>query len=281
MRPVNLIPPEERRGENTPLRTGPAAYGVIGILVLALIAIFMVVTTGNKISERENQLASLEAREAAARAAAEGLAPYAQFAEMAQARDQTVTSLAQSRFDWERVLRELALVITDDVWLTSTTGTVTPDVALEGATTISLRASVPGPALELVGCGSSQDAVAEFVAALEDIDGVTRVGLASSERDPSAAAGSGSTATSTEEAGGGSSDCRTRDFIAQFEIVVAFDSAPVTSGAEAILPPTAAPATPTETTDATAPQQEAAASAAEQTGEAQEAANVVTGGGAQ
>jgi Tfp pilus assembly protein PilN len=280
MRPVNLIPPEERRGENTPLRTGPAAYGVIGILALALIAIFMVVTTGNKISERENQLASLEAREAAARASAEGLAPYAQFAEMAQARDQTVTSLAQSRFDWERVLRELALVITDDVWLTSTTGTVTPDVALEGATTISLRSSVPGPALELVGCGSSQDAVAEFVAALEDIDGVTRVGLASSERNADAGSGSAGAATSTEDAGG-SSDCRTEDFIAQFEIVVAFDSAPVTSGAEAILPPTAAPATPTETADATAAQQEATTSAAEQSGEAEEAASVVTGDGAQ
>ena len=26
MRPVNLIPPEERRGDQAPLRTGPLAY---------------------------------------------------------------------------------------------------------------------------------------------------------------------------------------------------------------------------------------------------------------
>ena len=27
MRPVNLIPPEERRGESAPLRAGAASYG--------------------------------------------------------------------------------------------------------------------------------------------------------------------------------------------------------------------------------------------------------------
>ena len=30
-----------------------------------------------------------------------------------------MTSLADSRFDWERVMRELALILPGDVWLTS------------------------------------------------------------------------------------------------------------------------------------------------------------------
>ena len=35
MRPVNLIPPEDRRGEQAPLRTGPLAYVLVGALVAA------------------------------------------------------------------------------------------------------------------------------------------------------------------------------------------------------------------------------------------------------
>ena len=46
-------------------------------------------------------------------------------------RTETVDSLAQSRFDWERVMRELALVIPEDVWLESLTGTVAPGVTVD------------------------------------------------------------------------------------------------------------------------------------------------------
>ena len=92
---------------------------------------------------------------------------------------------------------------------------------IEGATVVEGRDTVAGPALELVGCGANQRAVAGFLAALRDIDGVTRVGIAASER-PSA----GDTALDSGTANA-SSDCRTRDAIAKFEVVVAFDAVPV------------------------------------------------------
>ena len=41
-----------------------------------------------------------------------------------------------------------------------------------------MRAAIAGPALELSGCAKGQEAVAGFVTALKDIDGVTRVGVA-------------------------------------------------------------------------------------------------------
>nr|MDQ3726364.1 hypothetical protein [Actinomycetota bacterium] len=89
----------------------------------------------------------------------------------------------------------------------------------------SLRGSIAGPALELEGCAAGQEAVARFVTALKDIDGVTRVGVESSELDERgsdpAASGNGSAA-----AGGTNTDCQTREFIAQFKLVVAFDAAP-------------------------------------------------------
>ena len=70
MRPVNLIPPEDRRGDHAPLRAGVASYAIVGVLALALVGVVMVILAGNKISESEAELAALEARKAQADAAA-------------------------------------------------------------------------------------------------------------------------------------------------------------------------------------------------------------------
>lgn len=225
MRPVNLIPPDERRGEHAPLRTGALAYLVVGALVAVLVAVTALVLVGNQLAEREADLARLEREDAAAAQRARELAPYVQFKTMSEQRLQTVASLADSRFDWERVMRELSLVLPGDVWLVEMSGSAAPGAGDGGG---SLRASAPGPALELVGCAKGQEGVARFVAALKDIDGVTRVGMESSEL-PDAGSGAGAAADSN----GSRNDCRTRGFIAKFQLVVAFDAAPppATAGA--------------------------------------------------
>ncbi len=272
MRPVNLIPPEDRRGEHAPLRTGATAYVLVGVLAIALLTVTALVLTGNQVSERENELAALEARGATAAQTADALTPYVEFASMSAAREETVTSLAKSRFDWERVLRELSLVIPGDVWLINATGTVAPGASTGSAAAANtLREGTTGPALELIGCARSQQAVAGFVAALEDIDGVTRVGVSSSELGQSSNGASGES--------GATSDCRTRAFISRFEIVAAFDEAPP-SGASVVPDAGAAPtptdaATDPETADAVAQEQQAADSAADQTAKADDAANLV------
>ena len=106
-----------------------------------------------------------------------------------------MSTLAQSRFDWERVLRELAIVIPNDVWLTSLNATGLAGcghverqlVASSGSSAGS--DSITGPSLEIQGCAGGHEAVARFLAALHDIDGVTRVAVMSSERpDQSSAA---------------------------------------------------------------------------------------------
>ena len=220
MRPVNLIPPEDRRGGQAPLRTGPFAYIVLGALVAALVGVTALVLVGNQISERKNEVAQLKRENAAAKDQAERLAAYTQFQLLSEQRVATVTSLADSRFDWERVMRELTLVLPDDVWLVGLSATATPGVSVGGGGSASgLRGATRGPALQLNGCAAGQESVAGFVTALKDIDGVTRVGVQSSQlADQGSGAGAGS---------GGSEDCRTREFIAKFEVVVAFDAAPV------------------------------------------------------
>jgi Tfp pilus assembly protein PilN len=247
MRPINLIPPEERRGESAPLRSGPLAYILLGALGLALIGVAALVITGNQVSERKSELARLEREDAVASARAKRLAAYTQFRAMHAQRVKTVQSLADSRFDWERVMNELSLILPHDVWLVNLTATASPEVTLEsGGSEDNLRGSASGPALELTGCATGQEAVAGFVTALKDIDGVTRVGVESSEL-PAPGEGAGSVASGAGgEETGGSEECRTQDFIAKFSLVVAFDAAPL----PLIGTSSAAPASSTEQAEA-------------------------------
>ncbi len=240
MRPINLIPAEERAGQRRPLRGGPIAYLIVGALAAMLIGVITLVVTDNQIGERNDEIASLQRETAAVEARANSLQAYTQFHSVREQRVATISSLADSRFDWVRVMRELALVLPDDVWLTNLTGSASPSVAPSGAAGVALRATIPGPALELVGCASSQQAVAGFVQALKEIDGVTRVGL------------QGSTVGGGAESGSAASSCQTRSFIAQFQMVVAFDAAPIAPevGSEGATAPPAAEAAP-ETAEST------------------------------
>jgi len=248
MRPVNLIPAEDRRDGHGPMRTGPVPYLLVGALVAALLGVTALVLTSNQIADSKAEVVQLKREDAVAAARAERLAAYTQFRTLQEQRLTTVTSLADSRFDWERVMRELSLILPQNVWLVSLEATASPESGSggegSGTSGSGLRGSVPGPALQISGCASGQEGVAGFVTALKDIDGVTRVGVESSEL-PAQAEGAGASGGSS----GGSSgeDCRTREFIAKFEIVVAFDAAPVPASASAPEAPTAPPAETTET----------------------------------
>jgi Tfp pilus assembly protein PilN len=228
MRPVNLIPAEERRGAHAPMRTGPLPYLLVGGLALALVGVALLVLAGNQVSERKAEVAQLKQEDAAAQARAQELSAFTQFRLLQQQRAQTISSLADSRFDWERVMRELSLILPDDAWLVSLNASASAESSAGGESggSASLRGGVAGPALEIEGCATGQEAVANFITALKDIDGVTRVGVESSElpetSTDAAASGSGAAA-----ADGANTDCRTRDFIAKFALVVAFDAAPV------------------------------------------------------
>src|SRR4051794_32360362 len=261
MRPINLIPPEDRRGvARTSSRSGGLAYVALGLLVVVLLGVMLVVLADNKVSDKKDELAGLQTQSTELAAQAAELTPYTTFHSTRDTRVATVAALADSRFDWERVMRELALVLPKDVWLSNLTGTVSPAVQIEGSEGIPLRDSVPGPALELVGCTTSQDSVAGLISALKQIDGVSRVAVQSSRLPTLAASDSGGGAAPAVPAGG-DSDCQTRDFIVKFEIVAAFDAAPTplsstdsgtTVAAPVTTPAGAAPAATDATTTAPA-----------------------------
>jgi len=264
VRPVNLIPPEDRRGDHAPLRAGSLSYVIVGAIAAALVAVVALVLTQNSITDRENEIAQLEVARDAATQRAEALAPYAEFASLQEQRELTISSLAQSRFDWERVLRELAIIIPADITLNSLEATTS---GAEGETESAAGVGT-APSMVMAGCAPSHDAVAAFVAALKDIDGVTRVGLDNSTK-AGEAEGSESAAAESGEGCTGPDKSTSFGLTAVFDgVAVAADvaaapAAPVAAPAEA----PAAPEAPTASTN----------SAQEQVQEAEEATNLVPG----
>lgn len=264
MRPVNLIPPEQRRGDRAPLRSGPVSYMVVGLLAAVLVGVTALVMAQNGITDRESEVAALQVRLDEAQQEAQALKPYADFASLEQSRMTTIVGLAKSRFDWERVLRELALVIPADVSLTSLQGNASNGNDVGGA------AAAPGagtPVLVVSGCAPGHVAVAGFLAAMEDIDGVTRVGLESSTGSEAQQTEVSGASTSTPSSGG----CpRGKTFSAK----VVFDdyaSQSAATGAVPVDPAVSAAGTPTAPV--------ADNSQSEQIQQSQQAVNLVAGSG--
>lgn len=220
MRAVNLIPSDQRRGGGG---GGGATHLVLGVLAAVVLGVGAYVLAVNSVNSKRSELAHVRNDAATASQEAAALAPYRQFAALRQTRVQTVAALAASRFDWQRVMNELSRALPNDVWLTSLVGTVAPGVQLEGANssgdTGSLRSAVQSPAVELVGCTTSQAGVSLVMARLRLLHGVTRVSLAQSEKTQT----SNGTSGGSSSGGSDSSDCRNgHSRFPRFEVVVFF-----------------------------------------------------------
>src|SRR3954464_7991566 len=112
------------------MSAGPEAKGgagpfiVLGILAACVAGTAGIVLSDNTIKQRQADLAAATARQQAMAHQAAQLKPYADFDAMARGRVQTVKDLADSRFDWEQVLRGLPRAVPADVTLKTLTGDV-------------------------------------------------------------------------------------------------------------------------------------------------------------
>jgi Tfp pilus assembly protein PilN len=244
MKAVNLIPAEDRRGPGGASKSGGAVYALLGGLAVLVLLAAVWAMSGKAVSDKRAELTRVEREATTAEAQSAMLSSYSTFASMRERRVQTVTSIANSRFDWSHAMHELGRVLPSSVWLTSMTGTVTSTTAVDGGTQSGLRAALPGPAIDLIGCTTSQDQVARVVTRLRLIDGVIRVALASTTK---------SDTTAGSSSGGNGGDCRSGSTTSpQFEVVVFFKAPPAAAAAT----------TPSTTTDPSA----AASAAASGTG---------------
>ena len=152
-------------------------------------------------------------------------------------------ALANARFDWEQSLRDLSRALPSDVYLSSLKGTLGGG----GAGGSGLRTAIGSPALELSGCTRNHTAVATLMSRLRNVQGVTRVSLAKSEKAATTDGG-----TTTGPCGNNSPPT--------FEVVVFFEKATVES---ALADATGVAATPA--TGAAAPAADAAGKPADDT----------------
>jgi len=219
MRAVNLIPGDERRGAGGAAgRSGGGAYFLLAALALLVIMAGAYVLSGKSVNDKKSELADVTRQADAAEAKAQSLTSYTSFASMRAKRVQTVTQLAESRFDWSHALREVSRVIPTNAWLTQLTATTSPTVNVGGGD--PLRAAMAVPALEIKGCTTSQSSVAKMMARMRLIDGVQRVSLSTADK------GTKKIQTSTGTTGSTSTDdCRgnSNDF-PLFTIIVFFDA---------------------------------------------------------
>jgi Tfp pilus assembly protein PilN len=253
MKAVNLIPAEERRNTSAGGRSGGAAYALLGVLGVLVLVAAAYALSNRQVSHRKAELAQLESSAAAAEAKAQGMAGYTDFTSLRQKREQTVKSIAASRFDWAHALHEVARTIPANAWLTSLVGTVAPGVNTGGgASPNSLRGSLPVPAIDIAGCTTSQKSVARMLVHMRQIDGVQQVALESSSKSDSNSGGSGTSA-------GGGGDCRNgNDKFPTFAMTIFFKAvtpiaaAPATTASPAASTTTTTPSsTPTSSTTST------------------------------
>jgi Tfp pilus assembly protein PilN len=238
MRPVNLIPPDQRKGAARAAGADSAppirVYALLGVLGVALLGVLALVLTSNQINGKTEELAKVQVQEQGVKQVADALRPYGQFAQMQQARRLQIETLASSRFNWERSLRQLARAIPENVWLLDLTGTASPAIDVEsaggGGGLTNIREKAAAPAFALTGCTYSQHAVARMMTRMQNLDDVTDVQLAKSARKDDQDTGGGTavaqTSSDQQAAAQDSADCVGSARITKFDLLIVFGGAP-------------------------------------------------------
>ena len=233
MKAVNLIPAEQREGAAVGVgRSEGAAYAIMGLLAGAALLVLLYGMAKKEVNSRSSQAASLAAQAQSSQAQASALVPYTSFAAMREQREQAVSTLVDSRFDWAHAFHELGRVIPPNVSIASLTGTIASASTSSGASapaasapaagaasaasaTAVASATPPGavPTFTLTGCAVNQKDVALFLVRLRLMDGVSAVTLGNS--------------TASATAGSSTGACGTKAPI--FTLTVAFEPLPTTA----------------------------------------------------
>jgi Tfp pilus assembly protein PilN len=184
MRAVNLLPRQqvEQRRERPNAVVLVAAIGGSALL-LALVGGTLV---ANRSVNRERQaLATARAVLAVTPAHHVSASTQAFRQQVLTQREQRSLALASAiskRVAWDRILRRFALVLPDDVWLTTLTGNVPLESATTAPTTTTTTGALPAAATELTisGYTYSQDSVARLLERLQVVPDLKNVQLTSS-----------------------------------------------------------------------------------------------------
>ena len=173
MRAVNLLPREEVK------RSFAAKRGVVfgsaaGAALATVVLVTMTINAGGAVGEKQTELDALRAEIAAIPApVVKDTSTDDALAAEKGARVGALSAALTTRIAWDRVLRQVSLVLPEDVWLTSLAA-----VAPQGAPTVGAAVSTSG--VTLAGSTYSQNGVARFLSRLAVIPDIRNVRLVSS-----------------------------------------------------------------------------------------------------
>ena len=236
MRPVNLLPAELRPRPRT-REGGGRAHIVLGVLGVLLVMAVAYALSLNQVNSHKTDIARAKSETEKAKAEVAASTAFGDFHAIEQTRSASVEQLAGGRFDWERMMRELALVLPAHTWLLNVTA-ASADGAAAGATGGASTAAPPAtaapaaaagdsaasgassPTLSLKGCALKQNDVAVVLVRLRKLYLVDTVDLNESAQETT----DKGVQTSTDSAGG-SDTCGSGRF--KFDVSVTF-SAPTT-----------------------------------------------------
>jgi len=178
MRAVNLLPRDDGRQRGTTREQNPAVIGGVAsvVLVTAILAAWFLTASGDVASNQKR--ADAAQAELAATPVPPPTSPgSSQLAQEKKARIAALSSALAGRLAWDRVLRELSLVLPDDVWLTSLSAQ---------APSAAAGASSTGAGFTIEGKAYSHDGVARLLARLSIVPHLANVQLQHSAMTTSA-----------------------------------------------------------------------------------------------
>jgi Tfp pilus assembly protein PilN len=172
MRAVNLLPRDEARGRQRPAL--PALVACCGTVLVTAIVAAIFLSASSTVGSNRTTLDGLKAELAATPPPKS--APGASNGQLPEERSQRIAALSSAlsgRVAWDRVLRELAQVLPEDVWLTTLTASAPG--ASPTVTTVSV--------FQVSGFTYSQDGVARLLSRLDVVPDLGNVQLLSSLAD--------------------------------------------------------------------------------------------------
>ena len=203
MKRMNLLPAELRPRDGG--RPG-SAYIVVGVLTAAVLGLGAYGFVLSGVHADETELASLKEESARAQERADALAPYGEFAAMKENRERSVQAVADSRFDYERLTRELTRILPQGVSVSHLEVAPAPpseEVVSAGADSVAAQTTDTPPALNVSGCAPGQNAVADTLDRLHALTGAADVSLGASGEPGAGSGSSGSRVADTACGGGG------------------------------------------------------------------------------
>ena len=230
MNAVNLLPPKHRPRQATGGKQG-SSFVLLGALGLIVVGLLVYVMSLNSINDSKTQIATANAEAARANAQADALGAYGSFAQVKQQRVMAVKQLAQGRADWERLVRELARVLPNGVWITSVDASDSPDSTASGTGSAGASPPAPGaaaaagPQVIIEGCSPSQPAVADTLVRLRELQGASDVQLDHSTKPTDTKTGGSASSGSDSSTGCGMTNGVSNY---DFKVIVSLEAATAT-----------------------------------------------------